>query len=254
MLNKLKNLWKQYKYYSLILNGISSAKLLIYNYLFPETIIRIKIAGNNFFIRTKTNDIEVVKIAFVDKEYDMLHSKHVNTIIDAGAHIGTSTIFFAMKYPNAKIIAIEPQRDNFELLKMNVKQYKNIIPLNAAIWSTNESRNILDRLHGHLGYTISETKNNFKSTGQKTDCYSISTIMEMYNLKTIDILKMDIEGGEKFVFEKSDEWINRIETIVLELHERITPGCEKAFLEATKKFSHFERSGEKIIAYLNKPF
>lgn len=55
-------------------------------------------------------------------------------IIDCGANIGLSTIFFKNSYPNAKIFSIEPDQENFSRLKDNIKKYDNIIPINKAIW------------------------------------------------------------------------------------------------------------------------
>ncbi|GJP66952.1 hypothetical protein CLOP_g23817 [Closterium sp. NIES-67] len=60
---------------------------------------------------------------------------HPSAILDAGANIGLASLVFAMRFPDALIVALEPARDNFELLQRNVKHLPQILPVNAALWS-----------------------------------------------------------------------------------------------------------------------
>jgi hypothetical protein len=75
--------------------------------------------------------------------------------------------------------------------------------------------------------------------------------MKEHDIDSIDLLKMDIEGEEKDVLEKSSGWIDRVDVLCAELHDRICMGCDRAFCLATKDFRTFERHGEKITAYRN---
>ncbi len=75
--------------------------------------------------------------------------------------------------------------------------------------------------------------------------------MEKYSIDKIDLLKMDIEGGEKNVLENSSDWIDSVDIITVELHDRICVGCDRAFYLSTKDFKTFEKHGEKITAYKN---
>ena len=55
-------------------------------------------------------------------------------VLDAGANIGASAIYFARRYPNARIFALEPEQENYDLLLRNTHRYHNIIPIKAALW------------------------------------------------------------------------------------------------------------------------
>ncbi len=209
----------------------------------------IKIASKCIYVRTSTPDLNIALSWLIEGEYDDVESSNVSVIVDAGAHIGISSIYFACKYPRAQIFAIEPESDNYNLLLINTYKYKNIIPLKAAIWGQQTARSILDRLTGTWGYTISETDNRTIPTGQKVDCITVKSLLEKYNLETIDILKMDIEGSEQNVLENSEAWIDKVKIISAELHDRICTGCERAFYNATKEFARFEKNGEKVTAY-----
>jgi len=209
----------------------------------------IEIANEQLYVRTTTPDIKVANSILIEGEYDIITAYDPKVIIDAGAHIGVSAIYFAQKYPEARVYAIEPEQNNYQILLKNIEGFQNITPIRAAIWGTNEYRTILNRFTGPWGYTISETSNKTETTGQQINCITMMDIINKFNIDRIDILKMDIEGGEKAVFESADEWINKVQIIAIELHDRICMGCDRAFYLATKDFLQFEKSGENIVAY-----
>jgi hypothetical protein len=67
---------------------------------------------------------------------------------------------------------------------------------------------------------------------------SVADLMRSFDLDHIDVLKLDIEGSEKEVFEDSAEWIDRVSAIAIELHDRFKSGCSRAFYAATTGFAH----------------
>jgi hypothetical protein len=56
--------------------------------------------------------------------------------------------------------------------------------------------------------------------------------MKEYTIDKIDVLKIDIEGSEKEVFENSSQWINLVNVFFIELHDRMKDGCAKSFFNA----------------------
>jgi hypothetical protein len=99
----------------------------------------------------------------------------------------------------------------------------------------------------HWSFRVTEVK---KGEGEFKG-YSISEIMKKYNLKTIDILKMDIEGSEKPVFEKDyKSWLSKTKFGFLELHERYAKGVTKLVDKRLNEYK-FKKSqaGEKIMFY-----
>ena len=249
LIRKLIEILKVFKEYSSVFNSKQSLTFILYELLKKEKVKIINVKNEQLYIRTNSPDIKVAIRTLYHSEFDAIDCNNPLVIIDAGAYIGTSAIFFAKKYPNAKIFAIEPEDQNFSLLQKNSKKFENIIPIKAAIWSTDEIRTIQNRYTGHWGYTISETFNKIESTGQQITCITLPYLIKKYNLKSIDILKMDIEGSEKSVLDASDDWIEKVQIITVELHDRIVMGCERAFYLATQKFTRFEKNGEKITAY-----
>jgi hypothetical protein len=81
--------------------------------------------------------------------------------------------------------------------------------------------------------------------------------MNDYNLTSIDILKIDIEGAEKEVFEDSSLWIDKVDSLIVELHERMKPGCNRTFYCGSNGFVDEWKNGENVYLsrgnYLLKP-
>jgi hypothetical protein len=67
--------------------------------------------------------------------------------------------------------------------------------------------------------------------------------MEKFQISGIDLLKIDVEGAECEIFETSQNWIERVRTICIELHDRLRPGCREAYERATTGFPKRWRVG-----------
>ena len=231
------------------IRGANSVLCLIDRLLRREKVRRVNIGGTDITVRTNTSDLIVAVNCLHDKEYDTIRCSDPRVIIDAGAYIGASTMFFAEKFPHARIIAVEPAEGNFELLRENTKIFSNVTAVKAAIWSTTEIRTLKHRHTSYWGLTVTDTQNRVEPTGQQIDCITVASLMETYGIEKIDLFKMDIEGGEKNVLENSADWIDAVDILTVELHDRICAGCTEAFHQATRQFAHFETHGEKVTAY-----
>lgn len=237
-------------YYNLLgLRGLLSAikaKIIHSTTLF---LLDRKDCRNPFRLRIPSTDVPMYQQVFIDQEYDFLVETQPKVIIDAGANIGLASIYFTNKYPGAKILAIEPERSNFELLKENTAPYPNIIPIQAALWHKNEEINLIDTGLGKVGF-MTEMKNSSNSRPNNTchavEAITIDKLMKDYNLKKIDILKMDIEGAEREVFSDTSSWIEKVDALIVELHERMKAGCNSSFYRGSKGFDHEWKQGENI--------
>ena len=84
-------------------------------------------------LRLGTSDISVFKEIFIDLEYGWVFNKSPSVIVDVGGYIGLSAAFFAHTYPEAMIIAIEPDAQNYELLRLNTTRFPNVHAVRAAV-------------------------------------------------------------------------------------------------------------------------
>jgi FkbM family methyltransferase len=209
------------------------------------------------FVRNDTSDIGIFRSIIENGKYDFIVDKEPNVIIDAGANIGLSTIFFANKYPNAKIIAIEPEESNYRLLKKNTEFYNNIFLIKAALWDSVREIYLFDTGLDKDGFMVGE-KGSGKDmiTPYSNEQYLIKTvtvekIIADYKLTKIDIFKIDIEGSEKEVFNNCISWIDNVNSIIVELHERMKKGCNKSFYKITKRFDKICKYDEDIYLIKN---
>jgi FkbM family methyltransferase len=194
-------------------------------------------------LRSSTSDIDVFEQIFIDEEYKFITDTEPNVIIDAGANIGLASVYYSTLYPHAKIIAIEPETSNFELLKENVKSYPNIYIIKAGIWNTNTYLKISNPGDKKFAFMLEESHDRLD-----IEAITIDELIEQHGLHYIDILKLDIEGAEKEIFSNYPSWISKVGMIVIELHDKIKVGCNRAFYTATDPFVIKEfRRGENVF-------
>ncbi len=192
-------------------------------------------------LRIRTSDVSVCEEILIRGQYAIELPFSPRIIVDAGANIGMASIYYTNKYPDARIIAIEPEASNFAMLVRNVKPYPEIFPLNAALWKNDgeiavrSSHPISDK----VGFVVHEGE------GATVRALTVRTLMHEEQIHSIDILKMDIEGAEREVFE-SAEWIDAVRCLIIELHDRFRPGCRAAVESVTGDFLSWQ-TGETTI-------
>jgi FkbM family methyltransferase len=203
-----------------------------------------------FFLRVPSSDVLIFKQIFMKHEYDFNVKKTPSIIVDAGANIGLASIYFANKFPDSKIIAIEPEESNFEILKRNIEPYGNIIPVCAALWHDNTLINVVDRGFGKWGFMTYARDGISESYGEilhKTHGITVDTIMKEQDIEHIDILKIDIEGSEREVFRDPSSWIEKVDTLIIELHENMKSGCNRSFYSSTNGFDDEWLQGHNVF-------
>ena len=117
-----------------------------------EVLIEMRSIRHPVSLRLRTTDVALCRDILLNGHYDCELSRPPRAIVDAGANIGLSSIFYANKYPEAKIIAIEPENSNFQMLQKNCAGYPRIFPLHAALWRENAAVRIRDCGVGHHAF------------------------------------------------------------------------------------------------------
>jgi FkbM family methyltransferase len=205
--------------------------LFVYLQLKTKNTESIRLTGfkNEIHLRKETADIKLFKQLLIHKEYNFESSVKPEFIIDAGANIGLSALFFVKAYPDAQIAAIEAEKDNFELLRRNTRNYANIYPINAGLWFKSTTLEVTDENVGSTGFMVRET-NPANPKGFRA--LTTQDILKMHNKSHIDIFKIDIEGAEKEILMENTSWIDKTRILIIELHDRKKPGCSQAFFQA----------------------
>lgn len=200
----------------------------------PEIRVSVDGVPNRIAIRTADSDI-----------YDFNHSlgpwrEPLNlgftpsVIVDAGANVGYSVLRFFLEYPDAKIIAIEPDADNLTQLAKNTAGYRNLAVEPHALWTCKAELKILNPEEGSNAFRVSE------EPGGPITSLSVGDIIERHSLDRIDLLKMDIEGSEVEVFSDCGSWLPKVDALLVETHDRIKPGCTDAVRSAVAGHMTFQ--------------
>lgn len=213
--------------------------------------IKVKNLPYPIFLRRNSSDINVFNQIIIKQEYDTeFPSKQVDYILDLGANIGLTSIYFANVFPQARIVAIEPEPENYKILVKNTKFYPNIITELTAVWSRKTNLIIHRELRSEWSARVFEVK---KSTKDSFPAKDITTIMKDYSLPKIDILKIDIEGTEKEVFSANViPWLKKTGMIFVELHERYAPGCTMTIMRHFKKNKYITKHENEHAIFINK--
>lgn len=236
------------KYY-----GFWEGTRIVLKFLFgkPEQVA-LKDIKEKIYLRKGTSDAPTFHQIFAHREYGlkMLDIKP-KTIIDAGANIGLFSVFIKNKFPDAKIVAIEPDKDNYQMVLKNTEKYDDISVINCGLWNKSTMLKVYDKYNsGKWGMVVEETSDT--SDPQAVWSISIGDIIEKYGFTSVDLLKIDIETAEKYLFDEScKSWLPKVKVIAIELHDWIEPGCAQPFLNAIntvfKKYAYYIKGELTII-------
>lgn len=180
---------------------------------------------------------------------DILASGKTPVIVDCGANIGLASQYFAREFPEARIVAVEPDFDNFRAAENNCSDFKNIKVYNAAIGS-------------EPGFVLIENASADSNAFQVTRVdgssgIAVRTVEDLFSEfenAQLFIVKVDIEGFESDLFSKNTFWIEECDVIIVELHDWMLPG-QASSLNFIKAISNYNRDflfkGESVFSFRN---
>jgi FkbM family methyltransferase len=218
-----------------------------------------------FTHRGTVADLGVMRQMFDDKDYcldklkrgaeineryhDLVRRGLTPLILDCGANIGASAVYFGCNYPMAHIVCFEPDADNFELL------VRNSVGLDAdlrkeAVGSTNALVSVVDVGEGSWGL---QTELNPHGDVKRV---AISEVVETkVGLGFVPFIgKFDIEGGEADLFCEPYSWTDRFPLLIVELHDWLLPKQQtsKTFLKMSANSNRdFVHIGENVFSIKN---
>lgn len=233
-----------------------------------RTRIKLRKGTGCVHIRNNRTDGGTFETVLIDGDYrigEFKRSKDVNTlyerllnngqvplILDCGAHIGLSALFFSLAYPRSRIVAIEPSKDNIEMLLINCAQRNNIEVVKGAIWSRPDFLKIIDEQSSPTAFQVTPCAENAPGVFR---AYSVNSIYEEKGHSFAPfIVKIDIEGAERELFSSNTEWVNKTPVIFAELHDSLFPGLavSRSFLEAISRYDRdFLCIGQNVVSIQN---
>lgn len=181
--------------------------------------------NQNVSLREVGSDILTFNEVLLAQVYKTVLSSlpECKTVIDLGANIGLSSIFFAANYQSCRIFAVEPNPNTYKLLNVNLHKLINegrCTTLQAAVWG--KERNLaVDRSRESEHYSVFAAIEPADPNPVEAEIagVTIKQIIERSGFDHIDLMKVDIEGAETELFKGDLNWLKRVRCIAIEFHE-----------------------------------
>lgn len=156
------------------------------------------------------------------------------TIIDCGAHIGTASLQYSARFPEAAIYSVEPDPSTVERLWRNVEHVENVTIVQAAVGDRSGSGTFVQCTHS---WSSSLTPPSSEPVSGQTvvATMTLSDLLDHCGVDEADLLKLDVEGAELDVLRDSDG-LSRVRTIVGEIHYDLGQFSEHDLRTALKGF------------------
>lgn len=233
--------------------------------------IQVRIRGNQrafSYRENSTGDKGVIDQILVNGDYRIAHwtqgrrlIEHHRTqsverpslIVDAGANIGASALFFACNYENSLVFAIEPDKSNWDLLSANTAGL-NCVAFHGAVGGKDGELLLVDPGRSDWGFMTTRARTPSATGIGKVPCLSPNSILKhpgVGNARPL-IFKIDIEGGEDDLFDGDTDWMNEFPLLIIELHDWMLPfaGSSRNFIRALARhdFDVLQR-GENMFLF-----
>jgi hypothetical protein len=227
-----------------------------------------------FFIQNIRDNYDLLTVyeVFFDEHYNLKNLKNWNVIndyynnikknnkkaliIDCGSNIGSSSSYFSRIFFEAFVVSIEPEINNFLMIKNNFCSSNSVL-INKAISCDGQNYflNISEDPRGHF-INISESQdkniktNSLFKEGGKVETIAVNEILNNYKNNCIPFLiKIDIEGFEQNLFYKNFEWMNDFLIIIIEVHDWMIPNksISSNFIKALNEINKDEQNKRDLI-------
>jgi FkbM family methyltransferase len=181
--------------------------------------------GYKFFCRINRDDF----LFMTNHENEIMEYFNPNegdTVIDVGAHIGLYTLIAAKRVGSSgKVIAIEPDPDNFKILKKNIllNQLSNVEALECAVYSTKEKLKLFlpELERGRTIFnTVMQDRAGISNNFLEVEANTLDNILNENNIQRVNWIKIDVEGAELEVLKGAVNTLssNKNITLVIEIH------------------------------------
>jgi FkbM family methyltransferase len=167
------------------------------------------------------SDAFIFSEVFQHRYYDFDLATPPVTVLDLGANIGLAALFFARKYPQARIACVEPIPGNLAILQANLDSNGVSAQVFAKAVTVDDQSALMLMSKTDFGHKVSGVYNGpFVGTGAtlQVDGISVPTLLKELAWERIGLLKVDIEGYESILLRERYEWLERVDAICIECH------------------------------------
>lgn len=207
---------------ALKLSAAGTLKYVASDYIGRIPIVKrtwlIRIDGYTVPLRSNGTDARILAEVFGDV-YRYHSPSPVRRILDLGANVGFSAVYFNRAYPDATIACVEASPKNATLLARTISL--NLLPariIQAAIGVKNGTATFWDTKDPSCSTLIHDQR--AAAASQITVAQiTVECVMDQMGWDALDLVKIDIEGYERFLLKQNAEWLGKTAAIVGEIHD-----------------------------------
>ena len=223
--------------------NLSQPRLIYYKHLTPGIVRSHQLFGKSVYFSSATEFVAGLKEIFIDKVYLQKLSEHPY-IIDCGANIGLSIIYMKKLYPDAEILAFEPDEQNYSLLEKNVKAggYSNVNIRKEAVWT----ENTMIRFSSN-----GTTDSRIILHGPNMEEVPAIRLKDLL-IRKVDFLKIDIEGAEFAVIKDIFDKLDLVQNLFVEYHGNFSENqqlVEMLQMISSKGFQFYFREAASVFKH-----
>ncbi len=202
--------------------------------------LRITI-GDHERDRSVADAMEVAALweVFIAGEYGDWLPARVRMLVDGGANVGTATAWFRHRFPEARVVAVEPNPSAIERLGRKLGSDPNVVPVRAALSDSDGAMYFAPQEMSVVGRVL----NDGQPGAVEVPALSLRTVKKRYcDGQAIDLLKLDIEGSEWTVLRNE---LTDIDVVALEAHDLVPDGktAAEALTEVARRDGFELRAG-----------
>jgi FkbM family methyltransferase len=175
--------------------------------------------GRRYRVHMRKSDIFTLAEIFRERQYALVSAvPDAPLVIDGGANIGLSVIWFLARHPGATVHCFEPEPGNLRLLRANVGDRTDVV-VNAQALGQGSGRVALHVSESGAMHSVVDRDAGAQAVD--VDVVDLASYLQHQRLATVDVLKLDIEGSEMDALEGLGDRIHDVAIIVGEFHERL---------------------------------
>lgn len=167
--------------------------------------------GATLCYRLNRGDLQGIREVWLEEAYRLPFPDPCGVLLDLGANIGLTCVWLAKTYPFTRIIAVEPAPDNVVLLRRNLE-------LNGIKGEVFEAA--IGPKDGTARFQVNRNSNQGRllDSGTPVAMVSVDSILQTLLVSQLDLIKVDIEGGEQELFLGPTSWLDHTKAIIIEFH------------------------------------
>lgn len=175
-------------------------------------------------LRPNGGDYHTFRDVFQRRLY-AVDATNVRHVLDLGANIGLSTLYFASQFPDAEFACVEPSTDNCKTLRAVLARNDiQAVVIQSAIGPVSGVAE-LHLTSDSSSYSLVPAVPSARR--EHVMQVTVPAVLERLGWKEVDLLKVDIEGYERRLFSQNNGWLARVKRIVGEAHGHVGYGIDQ---------------------------